>query len=60
MRVEPNLSTEVNGGEDGGGVYPDIMEDVGTEWSNKRKWVSVKVGDTRDVTEEVSVDELLL
>ena len=60
MGVAPDLSAEVDGREDGRGVYPNVMKNVGPEWSDEMKGVGVKIGDTGDVTEEVSVNELLL
>ena len=56
----PDFGAEINGGEDGSGVYPDVMEDVGTEWGDKGKGVGVEVEDAGDVAKEVAVDELLL
>ena len=58
--MAPDLGAEVDGREDSHGVYPDVVEDVGTEGSDKGEWVVVKVGDAGDVVEEVPVDELLL
>ena len=60
MGVAPNFGAEVNGREDGGSIYPDVVKDVGTERGDKGKGVGVKVQDAGDVAEEVSVDELLL
>ena len=60
MGVAPDFGAKVNSGEDGCGVYPDIMKDVGAERSDKGKRMGVKVGDTGDIAEEVPIDELLL
>ena len=60
MGVAPDLGTEVNGREDGRGVYPNIVEDVSMEWGDKMEGVSVKVGNAGDVAEDVPIDELLL
>ena len=56
----PDLGAKVTGREDGGGVYPDIVEYVGAERGDKGKGMGIKVGDARDVAEEVSLDEFLL
>ena len=58
--MAPDFGAEVDGGEDGSCVHPDVVEDVGAEWSDEGQGIGVKVGDARDVAEEVSVDELLL
>ena len=60
MGVAPDFGTKIDGGEDGGGVHPDVMEDVGTEGSDKGKGMGVEVKDVGDVAKEVAVDELLL
>jgi len=39
---------------------PDVMEDVGAEWGNKRDWIGLEVGDMGDEAKEVTFDELLL
>ena len=56
MGVAPDFGTKVNSREDGRGVYPDIVEDVGTEGSDNGEWVVVKVGDVGEVAEEVPVN----
>ena len=58
--MTPDLGAKVNGREDGGSVYPDVVEDVGTEWSDKGKGMGVKVGDAGDIAKEVAVNELFL
>ena len=60
MGVVPDFGTEIDGREDSCSVYPDVMEDVGPEWSDEMKGVGVKIRDTGDVMEEVAVDEFLL
>ena len=60
MRVAPDLGAEVDGRKDSGGVYPDVVEDVGAEWGDEGKGMGVKVGDAGDVTEEVPFDEFFL
>ena len=60
MRVTPNFGAKVDGGEDGGGVDPNVVENVGMEWSDEGKGMGVKVRNVGDVAEEVSIDELLL
>ena len=60
MGVAPNFGTEIDGREDGRGVYPDVMEDVGPKWSDEMKGMGVEVGNAGDVAEEISFDKLLL
>ena len=60
MGVAPNLGAKVYGWEDGGGVDPHVMEDVGAEWGNEGKGMGVEVWDAGDVPEEVSFNKLLL
>ena len=60
MGVAPDFGAEVDSGKDSGGVYPDVMEDVGPEWSDKMKGVGVKVGDAGDIAKEIALDEFLL
>ena len=60
MGVAPDFGAKINSGEDGRGVYPDVVEDVGTERGDKGKWVIVKVGDAGEVVKEVPVNELFL
>ena len=58
--MAPDFGAKIDGGEDGGGVYPDVVEDVGAEWGDKGEGVIVEVGDAGDVAEEVSFNKLLL
>ena len=58
--MAPNFGAKVDGGEDSGGVDPDVVEDVGTKWSDEGKGMGVKVSDTREVAEEVPIDKFLL
>ena len=60
MGVAPDLSTKVDSRENGRGIYPNVVEDVGSEGSDKGKGVGVEVGNTRDVAEEVAIDKFLL
>ena len=60
MGVAPDFGTEVNGGEDSGGVDPNIVENVGAEGGDKGERMGVKVRDAGDVAEEVLFDKLLL
>ena len=39
MGVAPDFGAKVDSGEDGGGVDPNVVEDVGTEGSNEMKGV---------------------
>ena len=58
--MAPNLGAEVDGWEDGSGVYPDVMEDVGAEWSDEMKGMGFKIKDARDVAKEVPINEFFL
>ena len=58
--MAPDFGAKIDGGEDSGGVYPDVVKDVGAKWSDKGKWMGFEVGDAGDVAEEVSVNKLLL
>ena len=58
--MAPDLGAEIDGGEDSRGVYPDVVENVGSEWGDEVKGVGLEVGDAGDISEEVSVNELLL
>ena len=60
MGVAPDFGAKVDGGKDGRGVYPNIVEDVGAEGSDKGNGVIVKVRDAGEVAEEVPFDEFLL
>ena len=60
MGVAPDLGTKIDGWENGGGVYPNVVENVSAKGGDERKRMGVEVGDTGDVTKEVAVDELLL
>ena len=41
--MAPDFGTKVDGGEDGSGVHPDVVEDVGAEGSDKGKGMVVEV-----------------
>ena len=41
-------------------IDPDVMEHVSTEWGNKGDWISLKIGDMGEETEEVTFNELFL
>ena len=58
--MAPDFGAKIYGGEDCGSIDPDVVEDVGPEWSDKVERMGVEVGDTRDVAKEIAVNELLL
>ena len=58
--MTPDFGAKIDGGEDGGGVYPNIVKNVGTEWGDEGKGVSVEVWNAGDVTEEVPFNEFFL
>ena len=60
MGVAPDFSAEIDGREDSRGVYPDVVEDVSAEGSDKGKGMGIKIRDAGDIAKEVPFDELLL
>ena len=60
MGVPANLGAKINTRKRAIRIDPDVMEDVGAEWGNKRDWVSLKVRDARNEAEEVTFNEFLL
>jgi len=58
--VAPDFGAEVNGGEDGGSIYPDVVEDVCVERGDEMERMGVKVWDTGDIAKEVPVNKFLL
>ena len=60
MGVVPDFGAKVDGGEDGGGVHPDVVEDVGAEWGDEGKGMGVEIGDAGEIAEEVPINKLLL
>jgi len=60
MGVLADLGAKVNMRKRAVRIDPDIVEDVGTEWGNKRDQVSLKIGDTGNKTKKVALDKFLL
>jgi len=60
MGVPTDLGTKINIRKRAIRIDPNIMEDVGVEWGNKRDWVSLKVGDMGDEAEEIAFDKFFL
>jgi len=60
MGVLANFGAKINTRKRAVRIDPDVIEDVGMEWGNKRDWVSLKVGDMGDEMEEVTLDEFFL
>jgi len=60
MGVLADLGTKINMRKRAVRIDPDVMEDIGTEWDNKRDWVSPKIRDMGDETEEITLDEFFL
>ena len=58
--MAPDFGAKVDGREDGGGVYPDVVEDIGPEWSDEVERMGVEVGDAGDVAKEITVNEFFL
>ena len=60
MGVPANLGAKINIRKRAVRIDPDVMENVGAEWGNKRDGVSLKVRDTGIETEEIMFDEFFL
>jgi len=60
MGVPADLGAKINIRKRAIRIDPDVMEDISMEWGNKRDWVSLKVGDIGDETEEIVFDEFFL
>jgi len=58
--VPADLGAKINTRKRAFRINPDVMEDIGTKWGNKRDWVSLEVEDTWDEAEEVTFDEFFL
>jgi len=58
--VSADLGAKINTRKRAVRIDPDVMEDIGVEWGNKRDRVSLKVGDVGDEAEEVTFDKFLL
>jgi len=60
MAVSADLGAKVNMRKRTVRMDPDVMEDVGVKWGDKRNRVSFKVWDTGDEMKEVTLDKFLL
>ena len=60
MGVLADLGAKVNMRKRAIRMDPDIVEDIGTKWGDKRNGVSFKVWDAGDETKEVAFNKLLL
>jgi len=60
MGVLADLGAKINIRKRAVRIDPDVMEDVSVEWGNKRDWVSLKVRDTGDEMEEITLDKFFL
>jgi len=60
MGVSADLGAKINTRKRAVRIDPDIMEDIGAEWGNKRDWVSLEIGDTGNKAEKVTFDKLFL
>jgi len=58
--VSANLGAKINTRKRAFRIDPDVMEDVGLKWGNKRDWVSLKVRDVGNEVEEIMFNEFLL
>jgi len=55
--VSANLGTKVNRRKRAVRLDPNVMKNIGTEWSDKGDGVVVKVNDARKKTEEVALNK---
>jgi len=60
MGVPADFGAKINTRKRAVRIDPDVMEDVGVKWGNKRDWVSLKVRDAGNEVEEVMFDKLFL
>jgi len=60
MGVSANFGAKVNMRKRTVRTDPDVVENVGTEWGDKRNGVSFKIWDTGDETKEVPFNKLFL
>jgi len=60
MEVPANLGTKVNTRKRAIRVDPDVVEDVGLEWSDKGDGVLVEVNNVRKGAKEVIFDKFFL
>jgi len=60
MGVLADLGAKINMRKRAIRIDPNIIEDVSTEWGNKRDWVSLKVRDMGDEAEEIMFDKFFL
>jgi len=60
MGVPADFGAKINMRKRAVRIDPNVIEDVGAEWGNKRDWVSLKVRDMGDETEEIAFDEFFL
>jgi len=60
MGVSADFGAKVNTRKRAIRMDPDVMEDIGAEWGNKRDWVSLKVRDTGNKAEKITFDEFFL
>ena len=58
--MAPDFGAKIYGREDGGGVDPDVVEDVGTEGSDEGERMGIEIGDTGDTAKEVPFNKLFL
>jgi len=60
MGVSADFGAKVNMRKRTVRMDPDVVENVGTEWGDKRNGVSFKIWDTGDETKEVPFNKLFL
>jgi len=60
MGVSANLGAKINIRKRAVRIDPNVVEDVGTEWGNKRDRMSLKIGDTGNKTKKIALDKFLL
>jgi len=60
MGVPADLGAKVNMRKRAIRIDPNIVEDIGTEWGNKRDRMSLKIRDTGNKTKKIALDKFLL
>ena len=60
MRMAPKLGAKVNRGKDGGGVNPDVVENVGMEGSHEVERIGFEGGNLWDIAKGVPIDKFFL
>jgi len=58
--VTPYFGAKINRRKGSIGLDPDVVEDVGMKWGDEEDRVVVKIGDTREKMEEITLNKFFL